>query len=69
MKPITQYKCEVCGTLYNSEEKCLECENQHKIPKKIIKSVYRSRNSYEGFPEFIYINFEDKYEKKYKIEW
>lgn len=25
-----KYYCEFCGNTYNSEEKCLECENKHK---------------------------------------
>lgn len=29
MKKVTQYKCEICGTLYAQESDCKACEKQH----------------------------------------
>lgn len=29
MKELTQYQCEVCGTLYADQTKCEECEAFH----------------------------------------
>lgn len=29
MRQLTQYQCEVCGTMYGEVEKCEACENSH----------------------------------------
>lgn len=31
MEAITAYKCEVCGTIFQTEEECRECEGKHRI--------------------------------------
>ena len=29
MRQVTQYQCEICGTMYNDVDKCEACENGH----------------------------------------
>lgn len=29
MKELTQYQCEICHTIYNTQEACGECEASH----------------------------------------
>ena len=40
MKKVTQYKCELCGTLYADQTDCEACEKQHKVPCGIIKILH-----------------------------
>ncbi|MFA5558887.1 MAG: hypothetical protein WDA59_05430 [Methanofastidiosum sp.] len=29
MKPVEQYKCEICGGIYETAKKATDCENKH----------------------------------------
>lgn len=29
MRQVTQYQCEICGTMYDAPEKCEACEASH----------------------------------------
>lgn len=68
MKSVTQYKCEVCGTLYADKNDCMECEKQHKIPCHIVKSDHRAMKLCPKYPPYIIVRFEDGSERKYKRE-
>lgn len=68
MKEITQYKCEICGTLYAEKTECEKCEKQHKIPNSIVKADFRAAKSYPGYPPYIIVKFNDGSEKKYRRE-
>lgn len=67
MKKVTQYKCEICGTLYSEETVCTECESQHKIPVSIVKAHHRAKGIKPKYPQFITIKFNDESEREYRI--
>lgn len=68
MKPIMQYKCEVCGTLYADKDKCMECEKQHQIPCKIVAAQHRPKGVSAIYPPHITVSFSDGSERSYKLE-
>lgn len=68
MKAVTQYKCEVCGTLYAVKENCIACERQHKIPCEIVGAHHRAKDVCAGYPPHITVRFADGSERKYKLE-
>lgn len=35
MKKDTRYICEYCGTAFETESECAECEGKHVVPKNI----------------------------------
>lgn len=54
MKEISQYKCEICGTIYSERAKCEACEAGHKRPTKIVARKYRPITiNHSGFPDKI----------------
>ncbi len=64
MKSVTQYKCDVCGTLYADKGACAACEKQHRIPAEIV----RAEGVYACYPPHIIVRFDDGSERKYKRE-
>lgn len=68
MKKITQYKCEICGTLYADENDCKACERQHKIPLNVVSAIHRAQKLCPGYPPYIIVRFDDGSERKYKRE-
>lgn len=53
MKSVTQYKCDVCGTLYADKGACADCEKQHKIPAEIVRADHRAKGVCAGYPPHI----------------
>lgn len=43
MKRIELYKCEVCGTQYNDEEVCHDCELGHMKQDQLLKQIVNVR--------------------------
>lgn len=43
MKEITQYQCETCGTIYNNEDTCAECENFHIAVESVAQYKYNPK--------------------------
>ena len=52
MKEKVLYYCEYCGTAYADKKKAMECENFHRVPKKIVRNGcdYKPKNVGPGFP-------------------
>lgn len=48
----TKYKCEVCGTEYDNEKECYQCENKHVKPISLDTSEYEFKSRY---PKIIYM--------------
>ena len=36
MKPVTNYKCDICGSVFTTQKQALNCEDKHKIIKRIV---------------------------------
>lgn len=68
MKKVTQYKCEICGTMYAVESDCTRCEKQHRIPVSIVKADHRAHKLVPGYPPYILVKFNDGSERRYKRE-
>lgn len=68
MKKVTQYKCELCGTLYADQTDCEACEKQRKVPCGITRVDHRAKKLCPGYPPYILVRFEDGSERKYKRE-
>ena len=63
-----KYVCELCDTEYTDVHKCEECEQGHKIPKKIISSKYKAITvTPEGYPTKIVVEFKDGSQKYYYL--
>lgn len=48
MKTVYRYVCEICNTVYNTEEECRLCEEYHATPisMEVCDSVYRAVDIY-----------------------
>lgn len=68
MKKVTQYKCEICGTLYAQESDCKACEKQHKVPIEVVRADHRAAKLCPCYPPYILVRFTDGSERKYKRE-
>lgn len=68
VKKVTQYKCEICGTLYSVESECTKCEIQHRIPQSIVRADHRAMGIVPAYPHSIIVKFDDGSERKYKRE-
>lgn len=67
MKELSKYQCEYCKTEYKDKQKCVECENNHKVKLKVKDKRYLSINSDKsGYPMDVNIEFEDGKVIKYK---
>lgn len=42
MRRLNQYQCEICNTLYESEEDCKTCEKSHACCISIKQEVFNS---------------------------
>lgn len=43
MIEVTQYKCEICGTIYDNAETCEKCEAYHTDVNKVSEYKYHPR--------------------------
>lgn len=60
MKKIALYVCEVCGTKYSEEEKCVRCERTHKDILTIAGKRYLPyTNDQSGMPIAITVKSEE----------
>lgn len=48
MKEVKRYKCDYCGKEWTSLEKCVDCEDSHLVPKKILCFEYDYTLSVDG---------------------
>lgn len=53
MKAITIYRCEKCGSQFNTEEAALRCEENHGVPVEIIDKKYKYEDMIYGYPRSI----------------
>ena len=66
MKEIKHYICEICGTEYKEEARAVECEKNHKKPKKIAQCNYTAKSfDNTGLPSSVLIKFDSGEEVKY----
>lgn len=55
---LEQYKCEICGTVYNSERVALECESNHKTIVSFDPMKYKPyKSDPDGYPDQIKVTF------------
>lgn len=60
MKAIKMYKCEHCGTMYNSEQKATECEKNHETCRKIVRENHKPIGVIpHGYPVSIHVEMSD----------
>lgn len=56
MKKVEHYICELCGTEYNDEKKCEECETGHVKPEGIERAEWISiKKDNSGYPTKIHV--------------
>ncbi len=65
MKQIIKYKCELCGSTYDTEEDAEHCEVLHEAPIKIVKSEYKPGGD---IPSSIHVEFSDDFVGIYLFE-
>lgn len=56
MQEIIKYRCEICGTIYDTQEACAECEGFHVIPSLIDTCVFHPITSKPEFKFPVKIN-------------
>lgn len=56
MTTITQYKCDICGQLFDSEELCSHHESAHAAPVTLSHVLYDSGRKY---PHYVTIETQD----------
>lgn len=69
MTSVTRYKCDICGTEYNSEDVCAECEAEHVLPDGISPTYVYYPKSYGNdavYPHSVTVTFEDGTKYTYK---
>ena len=49
MITVTKYICSFCGSEYETEQECTECETSHCSPSEYHSSTYRQHEKYPGF--------------------
>jgi len=54
MKEVIRYQCECCGTVFDSQEDCEDCENRH-FGVEEAKYEYAAG---EAFPHYITVKFD-----------
>ena len=67
MTELKIFKCDVCGTRYQSEKRAKECEENHITKMKIVTCLHWKKESCEdGFPAEIIVESEDGREHTYR---
>ena len=68
MKEIKLYQCSVCGTNYNIENECVECEKSHKTELKIRSAQHSPyKNNRKGWPVRIFVEDESGKIAEYRL--
>lgn len=65
MKSRTLYQCEICGREYQKESVALECESNHKKPKKVEKPLYDVADNKVNYPASVNVIFSDGTSARY----
>lgn len=65
LKKLKQYQCEICNTVYNSENECQKCETAHNRIKQCIQANYNAYKNNGAYPKNIIIEFENGIKAKY----
>lgn len=58
-----KYCCETCGKTFDSENKCLECENKHKAERAKQECLKTERASRWGEVDDAYKKYRELYKK------
>lgn len=64
MKKLTVFECEFCKKQYRTETDCKKCEDNHMIPKEIIKCEYNI-GDFKNYPHRITVLMSDGQELTY----
>lgn len=65
MKSRVLYQCEICGKEYQKESVALECESNHKKPKKVNNPIYDIKDNKPNYPESVNVIFDDGTSARY----
>lgn len=67
MTEVTKYKCDVCGTIYETEEEAEECELQHIIPTAVDTCNYtKDRDGKMLYPSSVFVTMSDGTIREYE---
>lgn len=64
MTTLTQYKCDICGTLFSSSDDATRCEESHLTQTMCISGI--GINKDQKYPFSVKIKFDDDKEIEYK---
>lgn len=68
MKELTLYQCDICGTNYQTETKCLECEAFHVAVDSVLRYKYNAKNMgpESKYPHIVVVKMADGKELVFK---
>ena len=66
LKEYKMYRCEHCGTMYNSEQKATKCEESHILCHKIVREVHKPMGVDLDYPTEVLIQMKNGKEVVYK---
>ena len=68
MIEVTQYKCEVCGTLYDDAKSCQECEKCHVLADEVLQYKYYPKDvgPESKYPHAVIVKMNDNEELIFK---
>ena len=68
MTIIDSFRCDLCGTVYATEEECQKCEAFHVLPEGIQQVAFRSYIGQRiGVPDFMIVAMKDGSLQEYKF--
>lgn len=59
MKSRTLYQCDICGREYQKDTAALQCEGNHKKPKKVNNPIYDAMDNKPNYPLSVNVIFDD----------
>lgn len=60
MNKIEAFKCDICGKVYTTQDKCIDCENSH-----LMSYVSSNYSEDQIYPNEIEITFRDGNKRRY----
>lgn len=72
MQELKIYRCEICGTTYNTKYKCQECERGHRKPREMKPAKYLPMSQdATGYPIHIDVTMDNgkkvRYERRKEV--
>ena len=65
MKSRVLYQCAICKREYQKENLAVECESNHKKPKKVNNPLYDVQDNKPNYPHSVNVIFEDGSSARY----